>query len=97
MGKQPRGQFFSFSHFKRNILVGAIVNCFIGKLVKFVKWITRKLYSAQECSDNDLILFLDDKRKLCRDFRAETYISANIISEDSKKESKTASGSKVSL
>ena len=58
---------------------------------------TRKLHSAQECSDKDFILFLDDKRKLFRDFRAETYIPANIISEDSKKESKTASGSKVSL
>ena len=59
--------------------------------------LTRKLRSAQKCSDKDLILFLADKRKLFRDFRAETYIPANIISEDSKKESKTASGSKVSL
>ena len=59
--------------------------------------LTRKLHSAQKCSDKDLILFLADKRKLFRDFRAETYIPANIISEDSKKESKTASGSKVSL
>ena len=31
------------------------------------------------------ILFLADKRKLFRDFRAETYILANIICEDSKK------------
>ena len=45
----------------------------------------RKLHSAQKCSDEDLILFLADKRKLFRDFRAETYILANIISEDSKK------------
>ena len=47
--------------------------------------LTRKLHSAQKCSDEDLILFLADKRKLFRDFRAETYILANIISEDSKK------------
>ena len=47
--------------------------------------LTRKLRSAQKCSDKDLILFLADKRKLFRDFRAETYILANIISEDSKK------------
>ena len=59
--------------------------------------LTKKLYSAQNCSDKDLILFLADKRKLFRDFRAETYIPANIISEDSKKELKTASCSKVSL
>ena len=59
--------------------------------------LTRKLHSAQKCSDKDFILFLVDKRKLFRDFRGETYIPANIISEDSKKESKTASGSKVRL
>ena len=47
--------------------------------------LTRKPHSAQKCSDEDLILFLADKRKLFRDFRAETYILANIISEDSKK------------
>ena len=46
--------------------------------------LTRKLHSAQKCSDEDLILFLANKRKLFRDFRAETYIPANI-SEDSKK------------
>ena len=33
----------------------------------------------------NIIVRLADKRKLFRDFRAETYILANIISEDSKK------------
>ena len=47
--------------------------------------LTRKLHSAQKCSDEDLILFLADKRKLFRDFRTETYIPENIISEDRKK------------
>ena len=47
--------------------------------------LTRKLHSVQKCSDEDFILFLAYKRKLFRDFRAETYILANIISEDSKK------------
>ena len=47
--------------------------------------LTRKLRSAQKCSDKDLILFLADKRKLFRDFRAETYVLANIICEDNKK------------
>ena len=47
--------------------------------------LTRKLHSAEKCSDEDLILFLAGKRKLFRDFRTETYIPANIISEDSKK------------
>ena len=46
--------------------------------------LTRKLHSAQKCSDEDLILFLADKRKLFREFRAETYIPASI-SEDNKK------------
>ena len=48
--------------------------------------LTEKLHSAQKCSDEDLILFLTDKRKFLRDFRAESYILANIISEDSKKQ-----------
>ena len=47
--------------------------------------LTKELNSAQKCSDEDLILLLADKRKLFRDFRAESYIPANIISEDSKK------------
>ena len=47
--------------------------------------LTKKLHSVQKCSDEDLILLLADKRKLFRDFRAESYIPANIISEDSKK------------
>ena len=32
--------------------------------------LTRKLHSAQKCSDEDLVLFLAGKRKLSRDFRA---------------------------
>ena len=47
--------------------------------------LTKKLHSAQKCSDEDLILFLTDKKKLFRYFGTESYISANIISEDSKK------------
>ena len=46
--------------------------------------LTSKLHSAQKYSDEDLILFLAEKRKLFRDFRAETYIPGSI-SEDSKK------------
>ena len=35
--------------------------------------LTKKLHSVQECSDEeDLILLLVDKRKLFRDFRAES-------------------------
>ena len=47
--------------------------------------LTEKLHSAQKCSDEDLILFLTDKRILFRDFKAENYILASIISEDSRK------------
>ena len=61
----------------------------LNLLNEFNSTLTRKLHSAQKCFDEDLILFLADKRK---DFRAETYIPANIISEDSKKQ-KTTSGS----
>ena len=32
------------------------------------------------------MLFLANKKKQFRDFRAESYIPANIISEDSKKQ-----------
>ena len=47
--------------------------------------LTKKLHSAHKCFDEDLILLLADKRKLFRDFRPESYMPANIISEDSKK------------
>ena len=47
--------------------------------------LTRKLRSAQKCSDKDFILFLADKKKLFKYFRDETYIPVNIISEESKK------------
>ena len=57
----------------------------LNLLNEYNSTLTRKLHSAQKCSDEDLILFLTDKRKLFRDFRAETYIPANIISGDSKK------------
>ena len=57
----------------------------LNLLNEYNSTLTRKLHSAQKCSDEDLILFLADKRKLFRDFRAETYIPANIISGDSKK------------
>ena len=51
--------------------------------------LTRKLHLAQKLSDEDLILLLGDKRKFFRDFRAESQlqtVSANTISEDSKKQ-----------
>ena len=57
----------------------------INLLNEYNSMLTRKLHSAEKCSDEDLILFLAGKRKLFRDFRTETYIPANIISEDSKK------------
>ena len=57
----------------------------LSLLNEYNSTLTRKLDPAQKCSDEDLILFLADKRKLFRDFRAENYILANIISEDSKK------------
>ena len=57
----------------------------ISLLNEYNSTLTKKLHSAQKCSDEDLILLLADKRKLFRDFRAESYIPANIISEDSKK------------
>ena len=57
----------------------------LNLLNEYNSTLTRKFHVAQKCSDEDLILFLADKRKLFRDFRAETYIISNIISEDSKK------------
>ena len=45
--------------------------------------LTKKLHSAQKCSYEDLILLLADKRKLFRDFRAESHMPVNIISVDS--------------
>ena len=44
----------------------------LNLLNEYNSTLTRKLHSAQKCSDEDLILFLADKRKLFRDFRAET-------------------------
>ena len=63
----------------------ALLESDLNLLNKYISTLTRTLHSVQKCSDEDLILFLADKRKLFRDFRAETYIPANIISEDSKK------------
>ena len=62
----------------------------LNLLNEYNSTLTRKLHSAQKCSDEDLILFLADKRKLFRDFRAETYTPANVISEDSKKRKQLA-------
>ena len=62
----------------------------LNLLNEYNSMLTRKLHSAQKCSDEDLILFLAEERKLLRDFRAETYILANIISEDSKKRKQLA-------
>ena len=47
----------------------------LNLLNEFNSTLTRKLHSAQKCFDEDLILFLADKRKLFRNFRAETYTS----------------------
>ena len=58
----------------------------INLLNEYNSTLTKKLHSAQKYYDEDLILLLADKRKLFRDFRAESYIPANIISEDSKKQ-----------
>ena len=57
----------------------------LNLLNEYNSTLARKLHSAQNCSDEDFILFQADKRKLFRDFRAETYILANIIPENSKK------------
>ena len=57
----------------------------INLLNEYNSTLTKEFHSAQKRSDEDLILLLADKRKLFRDFRAESYIPANIISEDSKK------------
>ena len=57
----------------------------INLLNEFNSTLTKNLHSAQKCSDEDLILLLTDKRKLFRDFKAESYIPAKLISEDSKK------------
>ena len=57
----------------------------LNSLNEYNSTLTRKLHSAQKYSDEDFILFLADKRKMFRDFRDETLIPANIISEDSKK------------
>ena len=75
----------------------ALLESDLNLLNEYNSTLTRKLHSAQKCSDEDLILFLADKRKLFRDFRAETYILANIISEHSKKRKQVASGFKMSL
>ena len=57
----------------------------LNLLNEYNNTLTRKLHSAQKCSDEDFILFLADKRKLFRDFRAKTYILANIISDSKKR------------
>ena len=60
--------------------------------------LAKTLESAQIFSDPGLILLLVDKRKLCRDIRADTNIPANIMPGDSKKQKQKANnGFKVSL
>ena len=68
----------------------ALLESDLNLLNKYFGTLTRKLHSVQKWSDEDLIFFLADKRKLFRDFRAETYTPANIISEDSKKRKQLA-------
>ena len=61
----------------------------LNLLNEYNSMLTRKLHLAQKLSDEDLILHRGDKRKLFRDFRAESQlqiIPANTISEDSKKQ-----------
>ena len=57
----------------------------INLLNEYNSTLIKKLHSAQKCSDEDFTLLLADKRKLLRDFIAECYIPANLITEDSKK------------
>ena len=57
----------------------------LNLLNEYNSTLTRKIHLAQKCSDENLILFLAEKRQLFRDFRAESYIPENTISEDSKK------------
>ena len=52
----------------------------LNLLNEYNSTLTRKLYSAQKCSDEDLIIFLADKKNFFRDFRAETYIRAEVFS-----------------
>ena len=44
----------------------------LNLLNEYNSMLTRKLYLAQKCSDEDLILLLADKRKCFRDFRAKS-------------------------
>ena len=62
----------------------------LNLLNEYNSMLTRKLYLAQRYSNKDFILFLADRRKLFRDVRAETYIPANIASEDGKKRKQLA-------
>ena len=61
----------------------------LNLLNEYNSMLTRKLYLAQKCSDEYLILLLADKRKFVRDFRTTSQlqtIPANTISKDSKKQ-----------
>ena len=46
----------------------------LNLLNEYNSTLTRKLHSAQKCCDEDFMLFLADKRKLLRDFKAKTYL-----------------------
>ena len=66
----------------------ALSKSYLNLVNEYNSTLTRELHSGQKFSDESLILFLANKRKLFRDFRAETYIPyqpcpAKIISEDS--------------
>ena len=71
----------------RRVLI-ALSQSDLNLLNEYNSTLTRKLHSAQKCSNEHLILFVADKRKfLGRDFRfrGASYIPTNIISEDNKK------------
>ena len=74
----------SETYWLKRVLI-ALSQSDLNLLNEYSSTLTTKLHSAQKYSDEDLILFLAGKRKLFRDFRAESYISANIISDDGKK------------
>ena len=73
------------SHSKRSVLAIALSQSDLNLLNEYNSTLAKKLHLAQKYSDEDLILFLAEKRQLFRDFRVQSYIPENTISEDSKK------------
>ena len=51
----------------------------LNLLNEYNSTLTRKLHSVQKFSDEDLILLLAEKKKLFRDFRAESYIPVHTM------------------